>query len=859
MKLDKYSIYILIIVAIVGTVALVGSISNTDLAGEAIKKVERASLEDQVLSKQASLGEAFSIASTEVSRININQMFSNDGDEYSLDIDYAIYGLTVSADIDLQGDASLVRIVLVDSNQNEYLVYEAYPRIADDTSFTIEDVCEETCVLDEITPSLLKLEIEEGSSIDITDVSFTDSKEKLKVKTSSIPNEAIRLKGLQDDYKIQKINNKELGWTAGETSVSRHTFAEKKLLFEGNSLPNLQGIEYYKEGVFELKSNKEGNNRKTKNNAESTIINYGDLVDSFDWRDAHGENWMTPAKEQSPTGHCGSCAIFTAIASIEANINIYYNDPSIDMILSEQEPVCYVDDGCGGAQAYNTLAYVRKEGVADEDCIGYCDYLYEVMKCCEWYDPEAWDSWVCDDVDSRRWGIESFNAILQTGDILEEDDYILEYLDDPNVIILEDDISEEVLLESLIEKGPTGVAIPSWNHEVLFIGFDSMSVGNLFEIRIWNFKNSWGDNWGDNGFGSIILDMESIESIVTPYHPYLISNPEQYQINCEDGDGDGYCWWGLAEGMPDSCPDNCGNGRDFDDSDPSIGTLDPDSGLGCHDPDKVYAEDGRDTQSTVTIAGMEYTDSCYDPDGDGVTVDLIEYSCTDEPEGLLDILHLDCDFTCEIGEGRCINVEGCDDPDANDLNGGIHTQSTTTIGTETATPFEVEDHCDINNPDVLVEGICGGFGFDLIECEFGCLDGVCLRNFGVETQGNAVEANQENIETCSFDSPLQCDYRRINPTSFIMTIENIGATSFTITRVNQYFMDAVAGQNADCPVLSGLDIALSPGEETDIIVPCEILEKYIGIPVKMDLEIMSRTPIGKLQTIDGSIWGVVGN
>ena len=40
MRLDKYSIYILIIVAIVGTVILVGSISNSDLAGEAVKKVE---------------------------------------------------------------------------------------------------------------------------------------------------------------------------------------------------------------------------------------------------------------------------------------------------------------------------------------------------------------------------------------------------------------------------------------------------------------------------------------------------------------------------------------------------------------------------------------------------------------------------------------------------------------------------------------------------------------------------------------------------------------------------------------------------------------------------------------------------
>ena len=94
MKLDKYSIYILIIIGIVATVALVGSISNSDLAGEAVKKLNTemsTKTEYSTLAKQASLGEAFSIPSTEVLRKDINQMFSNDGEEYSLNIDQPIY------------------------------------------------------------------------------------------------------------------------------------------------------------------------------------------------------------------------------------------------------------------------------------------------------------------------------------------------------------------------------------------------------------------------------------------------------------------------------------------------------------------------------------------------------------------------------------------------------------------------------------------------------------------------------------------------------------------------------------------------------------------------------------------------
>jgi len=275
----------------------------------------------------------------------------------------------------------------------------------------------------------------------------------------------------------------------------------------------------------------------------------------------------------------------------------------------------------------------------------------------------------------------------------------------------------------------------------------------------------------------------------------------------------------------------------------------------CYDPDHTRAEDGRYTQSTTTIAGMDYEDYCYDPDGDGDTIDLIEYSCTDD--GLLDILHLDCNYACEVGEGRCIDVQGCDDPDANNLEGGIYTQSTTTVGTETDNPTEIEDHCDVNNPNVLVEGICGGFGFDWIECEHGCLDGNCIRNFATETEVIGI-VEQPDIETCSFDSPLQCDYRKINSNNIVMTIRNTGITSFTINQVKQYFIGSTGSQGGDCPVLSGLNIALSPDEETDIIVPCEILENYIGLPVEMDLQIIGRTPIKRHQTVDGSIYGIVG-
>jgi len=116
----------------------------------------------------------------------------------------------------------------------------------------------------------------------------------------------------------------------------------------------------------------------------------------------------------------------------------------------------------------------------------------------------------------------------------------------------------------------------------------------------------------------------------------------------------------------------------------------------------------------------------------------------------------------------------------------------------------------------------------------------------------------DEVEPCSFDSQFECDSYEINEDNFIMTIENTGATTFTITQVNQYFMDAVAGQHADCPILDNLDIVLSPDEETDIIVPCEILDDYVGLSVEMWIQIIGENVRGLEKTIDGSIYGIVG-
>jgi len=451
-----------------------------------------------------------------------------------------ISGLAISAEIRLNSDTSLIRIILLDEEYNEYLVYEIFPLLGGENSISIENVCEETSQLNNITPLSLKFEIVDASfflrSIAISkEANFSTKAQSDKFR-------------LQQSDKISRINEnikkQGLKWVAGETSVSVLSYQEKKNLF-GGKIPNLQGFEYYKGGIFTLPgptnfdSSPESSELLSQHSTESPYVN------EFSWRNRHGQNWVTSIKNQ---GGCGGCWAFAAVGAVELLVNLYYNQ-HIDLDLSEQDIISCSNSGtCNGGDYSSAMNYIISKGVVNESCFPYMSTDLACTEKC--MNP------------SEQVKINAIGPMIYSGDQLKGE----------------------------IIKGAMSGRIDYWHHAMALVGFkviqenDELYVndkGNIIELKIssgnsligktaWLFKNSWG-NWGDEGYVYVVGDTGSI-SANNAYGPIHAKTLSDEDILCTDNDHDGYYVWGLGY-KPSQCP-ICPDEQDGDDSNPCMGPMD---------------------------------------------------------------------------------------------------------------------------------------------------------------------------------------------------------------------------------------------------------------------------------------------
>lgn len=448
-----------------------------------------------------------------------------------------ISGLSISGIAVLNNDNdSYIRVTLVDEYNYEFLVYENYPALSDNQTSVFDNIALETVLLDNVTPQCLKITML-NASLKLESVNTSTS-------TTNAKNPAAIQKA-QTQYIVDRLNTilrkKNMTWRARVTSLSEMSYSEKKDLY-GGVVPQMYGFEHYAGGVFVMP----GDYLNSPSPRSSD-----DYVAEWDWRNRHGKNWMTDVRNQNYPKTCGSCWAHAAVGVLEAYVNLYYNR-ILTYDLSEEEIISCTHLGCIPANEQVAFNYIKESGIVNESCFPYAaEYRDCGLKC---------------DSPLEQIFIEDFGEYTTSEDSMKQQ----------------------------LFRAPITIGLGTWHHSMTLAGYKKIAIGSsylyngnggynetinlashgeLIGRTAWLVKNSHGYQWGNNGFGYIVVDSCNINEgcYIKGRITSLTMNDDG--IKCTDADGDGFYFWGIGP-KPAHCPSWVPDTPDGDDSNINYGAID---------------------------------------------------------------------------------------------------------------------------------------------------------------------------------------------------------------------------------------------------------------------------------------------
>ena len=464
-----------------------------------------------------------------------------------------ISGLSISGKIDAQEDF-LVRVILQDNTGKEYVVMELYDELYTKDYSSFSDYCEETALLDNVQPSQLKIVVR-NAELTLSEMQWSNNQSlSLGTKTIHSKKEILRKQQLQSVVDRINLYNEQRGklWRAGITNLSLQSFDVKKRMLGITDNDCSEGLEYYAGGIIDL--------GHYDANTVMQMRTSTDYVESFDWRNRHGKNWLTPVKNQ---GNSNYCVAFSTVACTEAMLNLYYNKIT-NVILSEQEVACCAEGDSTyykGMHADIVLSYLQSHGVCDSISYPFIDQPDQPCR--------------SDSITPNE--LVKINGYYNNGCYFSN------------------------IKNALINKGPlvSGYYLGSGGgHSMLMVGYGTVHEGDTFQI-FWNdhfsnsnytvpannpyegwiyfiFKNSKGTNWYGSPDGYMYILFNNLSNLSYPYsetYPFTTLHFTDADIICEDADGDGYYFWGLGT-KPAHCPSWAPETSDGDDSNINYGPMD---------------------------------------------------------------------------------------------------------------------------------------------------------------------------------------------------------------------------------------------------------------------------------------------
>jgi len=287
---------------------------------------------------------------------------------------------------------------------------------------------------------------------------------RFKIFSQNFKNLEDHSKKLKKSYEIQ---------ISKFADMTKDEVADKLLNKNLHSIPELKFL-----GEIYNKENK--NLNKNKNSGDKKFDNYYNI----DWRD---KGILNDIKNQ---GDCGGCWAFSVVGTIEAMRNIKNGQIGNDLSVQQLIDCDSLDKGCKGGWAPNALSYISRNG----GLVSELNYPYqEKDSSCQ-------------------------NEIISDENIEVKIDSHYSRCD-------EEECNEGEFQFNLLKNGPVSVVIDAYNtrfynyksgyydedcaepnHAVILVGFgvDGETGDKYFIIR-----NSWGKDWGMDGYGYVKHDLNN--------------------------------------------------------------------------------------------------------------------------------------------------------------------------------------------------------------------------------------------------------------------------------------------------------------------------------------------------------------
>jgi C1A family cysteine protease len=275
-------------------------------------------------------------------------------------------------------------------------------------------------------------------------------------------------------------------WYVGPLTAQAGTHTTKWVVDPDNLIVELDESNNQKEYTFNSTQALGWLPENIPANARVTPVVSAALPTHFDWTQKDGQNWMTSVKNQEG---CGSCVAFAAVGALEGQLKVQANNPSWNIDLSEQHLFSCGGGTCsGGWYISSALNYLQQYGTPDEACSPYQGGSGSCSNSCPDWQSQAFKisswSWVANNVGAVE-------AALMNGPLVAGFTVYADFYYGYNGGVYHWD----------------HVSQPVGGHAVVIVGYDQPA-------QYWIVKNSWGPNWGENGYFRIGFGEAGIENYV---------------------------------------------------------------------------------------------------------------------------------------------------------------------------------------------------------------------------------------------------------------------------------------------------------------------------------------------------------